>query len=93
MDSFLKMDIFFVVSTVAVVAVGVFVCLALWKLFEFLSALTRIADDVAEETEAIREDIKDARTHVKREGLRFVHLFSFFKKTGTRVASRKKTKS
>ena len=87
------MDIFFVVATVATVLVSVLVCIALYYVVRFLATINRIGEEIEEEATAIRADIEDTRNHVRREGLRFTHLFSFFKKTASRVSPKKKRKS
>ncbi|CAN5738557.1 hypothetical protein BH11PAT2_BH11PAT2_00280 [soil metagenome] len=89
MNEFLKMDVFFVVTTIAVVIVGVLVCVVLFYLAQFLKTANRIATEVEEETGAIRADLDEMRSGIKR-GLRFVPLFSFFGKTAKRLSSTKK---
>jgi len=93
MNEFLKMDIFFVVATVATVFVSMLVCMALYYLVRFLATINRIGEEIEEETGAIRADIEETRHKVRREGLRFTHLVSFFKKTASRVTPKKKRKS
>ncbi len=89
MNEFLKMDIFFVVATIALVIVGILVCIVLVYVARFLNTANRIAIEVEEETEAIRADLEDMRGGIKR-GLRFVPLFTFFRKTAKRLSSTKK---
>ncbi|MDB5190294.1 MAG: hypothetical protein JWN49_620 [Parcubacteria group bacterium] len=83
------MDIFFVVATIALVIVGILVCVVLVYVARFLNTANRIAVEVEEETEAIRADLDEMRGGIKR-GLRFVPLFSFFGKTAKRLSSTKK---
>ncbi|MDB5245189.1 MAG: hypothetical protein JWN90_294 [Parcubacteria group bacterium] len=83
------MDIFFVVATIALVIVGILVCVVLVYVARFLNTANRIAVEVEEETGAIRADIDEMRDGIKR-GLRFVPLFSFFGKTAKRLSSTKK---
>lgn len=89
MNEFLKMDVFFVVATIAFVIVGVLVCVVLVYVARFLNTANRIAAEVEEETGAIRADLDEMRHGIKR-GLRFVPLFSFFGKTAKHLSSTKK---
>jgi predicted MFS family arabinose efflux permease len=79
------MHIFFVVTTVVVVVFGVLGCVALFYLIRLFRTLDRIASQVQEEAEEIRADLDDMRKKTKREGLRLVHLITFFGKTAKRA--------
>lgn len=93
MDQFYKMDVFFVVTTIAVVIVAVLICIALFYIVRLLSTFNRIANEVEEETQELRGDLDDLRIKAKKEGLRLGHLVSFFGKGTKRIASRKKRSS
>lgn len=90
MDEFFKMDIFFVVTTVVVVVLGVLSCVALVYLIRLFRTLDRIASQVHEETEEIRADLDEMRAKTRREGLRLVHLLTFFGKTAKRASKKKR---
>jgi|CXWL01.1.fsa_nt_gi uncharacterized membrane protein (DUF106 family) len=90
MNEFLKMDVFFVVTTVIAIIVGILVCVVLYYFARFLRTLNRIADEIEEETQVIRADIREARDNIKREGVRLRDLFSFFGKSARKMVSRKK---
>ena len=90
MDPFLKMDIFFAVTTVVVVLFGVLSCVALACLIRLFITLNRIASEVHEEAEEIRADLDVMRRKTKREGLRLAHLLTFFGKTAKRATKRKR---
>ncbi len=88
MEDILKMDIFFIVATIGVVVVSVCavcVLVALWKL---LRTIDRIAEEVAEEAQAFRADLAEARTFIKREGLKAKTLISAFTKMGKSLLGR-----
>lgn len=85
MDAFLKMDIFFCVTTIVVVVLGVLSCIALYFLIRLFRTLDRIANQVNEETEEIRADLHEMRAKTRREGLRLQHLLTFFGKTAKRA--------
>ncbi len=84
------MDIFFVVATIAFAIVGILLAVAIVYAVRFLKTLDRIAENVEEETEAIRKDIHDARGVVRREGAKLGALTSFFGKAAGRVIKKKK---
>ena len=86
MDPFLKMDIFFVVTTVAVVLLtGIFTLIAI-QVVRILKHVERIAALVEEEAEEIRGDIAAVRAKVKEEGMKaalsFASWFPFGKRRG-----------
>ncbi len=77
MDQFLKMDIFFVVTTVSVVIMTVLLAVVLIRVLRILKNIEDISLLVEEEGEKFREDIAKVRASVKEEGLRITHLFDF----------------
>ncbi len=77
MDAFLKMDVFFVVTTVAVVVTAALLAVVLIRVLRILKKLEAIADMVSVEGEQIREDIQSVRTQVREGGLRIGQLFGF----------------
>ncbi|MDB5189088.1 MAG: hypothetical protein JWL82_45 [Parcubacteria group bacterium] len=91
MSEFLKMDIFFVVTTVAVVVMTILLALCLIRVLRILKNIEDISVLVEEEGQKFREDIADVRKSVREEGLRAKHLLSFLG-TGKR-RSRKKSDS
>lgn len=88
MEDILKMDIFFVVATAVTVLVGATVVVALMQAVRLLKTLNRIGQEIAEETEAIRQDIKDARKKARS----FVGLAPLLGKAARRAVSRAKRK-
>jgi type II secretory pathway pseudopilin PulG len=69
MDDFLKMDIFFGVTTVAVVVLSVLLTLVLIRLLKILKTVDEVSEIVQEETEEIRDDIREVRATVKAKTL------------------------
>jgi uncharacterized membrane protein len=88
MSDFLKMDIFFVVATVATVLIAALLVVLLIHAVRLLQTLNRISEEVEEEAKAIREDIQDARGKVR--DFSFGQIFSLLGKTVKRTASRAK---
>ena len=65
MEDFLKMDIFFVVTSVAVVVITVLLAMVLIRLLKILKTVDEVSEIVQEETEEIRDDIREVRAQVK----------------------------
>ncbi|MEJ0054084.1 MAG: hypothetical protein WDN10_05200 [bacterium] len=90
MDQFLKMDIFFFVTTVVVLAAGVLLCFALYYLVRILRNVEKVSEEIEEETRAVREDIRDARANIRNEGFKLKHLTALARKAGERLFKAKK---
>lgn len=90
MDDFLKMDIFFVVTTVSVAILTVLLAVVLIRVLRILKNIEDISVMVEEEGQKLREDIAQVRTRVREEGLRVKHLFDFL---GAPKPPRKKKRS
>ncbi len=92
MTDFLKMDVFFVVSTVVVVAVGLLVSMVLYRIYRILTHVDDISKHVAEESAFIREDIAQLRADIKDGKSKFMSTLSFLSKfgdTGKRTRTKK----
>lgn len=88
MDDFVKMDVFFVVSTVAVVLVTVLVSIVLYYLIRILREVARVAGHISQEADALRADIAHLREGVAREGFKFKHALRLI----TSVVRRRRSK-
>ena len=84
MDDFLKMDIFFVVSTVAVVVVGGLFAYILVRVLRILRNVERLSDAVTEEARLLKWDIDDVRQKVRSEGFKLSYVSRLFRATRTR---------
>jgi len=88
MGTLIHADIFFFVTTIAVVVVGIALTIALIYLAKVLSDIKEITKQVKEETILFREDIGGLRGDIKKEGFRaerfLIFIKNLFKKTGTR---------
>jgi hypothetical protein len=78
MDSFLKSDIFFVVTTLVVVALGALIGWALVYIIHILSDVKKISHKVEQEGEKIVDDLSLLRENVKQETIRLSSFLSFF---------------
>ncbi len=77
MDDFLKMDVFFAITTVAVLVLSVLVGYVLVRVLRILKSLERIVLLAEKETELVREDLVHLREKVSKEGLKLRHIVGF----------------
>lgn len=89
MATLVKADIFFFITSVAVVAVTVLAVLILLYILKIVRTVKDISETVKEETGSLAGDFSRLRRKVKSEGLRWEHLISFF---GFRDVGRKHDK-
>ncbi len=89
MDTLVHADIFFFVTTIAVIVVAVAFTVVLFYLAKVLSDLKDITEHIKEETALFRGDIGRLRNTVQREGFRLEQFISFFRN----AVKRKKTRS
>lgn len=78
MQEFLKADIFFFVTTLAVVLVTILVLVILFLIVKILKNVKDISDTAKHEAENISEDIATARMKVKAEGVKLKHFTDIF---------------
>jgi uncharacterized protein YoxC len=88
MDEFLKMDIFFFVATVAVVVLAYFAAFVLWRLQRVLKNIEHISEQVAGESDTIRQDLAELRSDVRRGKGRLKSLFGFLGKFTKRTSKK-----
>jgi hypothetical protein len=86
MTEFLKMDIFFFVTTIVVLALGVLLTFILWRIERVLKHVEHISEQAALESDAIRQDLAEMRGEIHRGKGRLKSLFGFFKKSAGRVS-------
>jgi len=90
MNDFLKMDVFFVVSTIAVVVVALLLSYAIYKAIRILRKVEEISDSVSQETALIRGDIEEARLAARREGYRLAGVVKGARLFAERMIKRKR---
>lgn len=88
MDSFLKMDVFFVVATCATVVISILLTLVLLRVLRILKKIDDVTSLVRDGSEQLLEDIASVREKVQEGGMRIGHLFGFL----SGVKKRKRTK-
>lgn len=86
MNEFLKMDIFFFVTTVAVVLLtGVAVFIS-WRIAQILKHVEHISEQISLESDTVRADLAEVRSDIRKGKGRFKSLFGFFSKTTKRAS-------
>lgn len=90
MEDVLKMDIFFAVTTAAVIILTVLVSILLLYAIRLMRTLNRISLTVAQEAQAIRADLIEARASAKRKGAKAVAFIEMIGATVLRMLSSKK---
>ena len=82
MDQFLKMDVFFFVTTLAVVVLGAITAFVLVRFYRILGHLEHISEQAALESDRIREDIAELRADVHAGEHKIGSLLSFIGRLG-----------
>jgi membrane protein implicated in regulation of membrane protease activity len=94
METLMKADIFFFVTTIAVVAVTICLVYAAYYLIRILRNVEEISEEVKQESQLVREDIGDLRANIREEGVKVKHFTNFFSHvSGKRAARAKKEKT
>lgn len=93
MNDFLKMDIFFFMTTLVVTFLGIFGVVALYYVIRILKNIEHLSNIAIEEANEIRDDIAEVRAKVRDEGLRFRGVLDFFSGMLTRPPKRSRRKS
>ena len=83
MNDFLKMDIFFIVTTLVVIMLGIAFTLVLFRVWRILGHVEDISRDIRDESALLRNDVAQMRARIKSEGFKFAHLIGLF---GSRIA-------
>ena len=78
MQEFLKMDIFFVVTTFAIILVSVGLVVALIYVIRILKDMKILSRKVKDEGEKVLDDVAEFRRDAKVRGKFLTGLFSFF---------------
>lgn len=93
MDTLVHADIFFFVTTIAVVVVAAALTVALIYLAKVLSDMKKITGEAREEAALFREDLRDLRTEVRREGFQIERFLDVFRKLARRRRTARSKKS
>ncbi len=88
MDTLVHADIFFFVTTIAVVGVALALIVALLYLAAILRRVSKVMDEVNKETILVRQDIQTLRENVKSGGAKLKFFGDFFQNIFTMKSSR-----
>jgi len=78
MDEFYKQDIFFFVTTIAVVLITLFLLVAAAYFIKILKDIRYISEKAKQESDFISQDLHQLRDNVKEQGFKVKHAFNFF---------------
>lgn len=90
MDELLHANIFFFITSIAVIVVTVFLVVLLHHLIQIARDAREITNMVKEESTEIAEDLEELRDTIKKEGFRLWHFFAFLVGRRRRRISRKR---
>ncbi len=92
MNPFIQMDIFFVIAAIGFVVLAVLASIIMVYVIILLRTINRVAVNVEEEAQSLKDDLDAARASVKRGGIGLLSLFGFATKAGTRLLKKSKKK-
>lgn len=88
MGEFAKMDIFFFITTIVVILIGIVLMIILIRIWRILGHVEEISKDVSEESALVRDDIAQLRGKIHTEGFKIMYLKTFFTHALKRFAGR-----
>ncbi|MFA7302859.1 MAG: hypothetical protein WC030_03895 [Candidatus Paceibacterota bacterium] len=77
MNDFLKMDIFFAVTTVVTIVLGIGIAIVLWRLERILKNVEHISKQIAIESDNVRQDLVELRSNIRQGKGRLMSLLRF----------------
>lgn len=90
MNTLIHADIFFFVSTIALIFISIGIAIALVYVIKILRNVSDVSDKVKDESTEILADIKELRGDIKKEGFRLHYVSNFFARLFGRRAKSKK---
>lgn len=87
MNTLIKADIFFFITSVAVIVLSIGLVIALFYIIRILRNVEDISETVKDESQAVAGDISQLRSTIK-SGKLITGLFSFFKRIFGRLTAR-----
>lgn len=91
MGDFAKMDMFFVVTTLAVLVFTVLGVYIFVHIRTILLDIRHIVHTVSSESDLVKKDIDELRENVKEEGAKVAHLVTFVQRLFTHAKKRAKS--
>jgi len=95
MDVVLQTNIFFYITSIAVILVTALIIFILWYVISILRNVKDISDTAKKGTDMLAEDLVELRKNVKKDGVKARHILRFFLQSivpKRRKAKRAKTK-
>lgn len=89
MDTLIHADIFFFVTTIAVVLVSVAIIIVLGFVIKILNNVRKISDTIRNESGLLVEDVHELRTKMHRDKITAGGIFNFFRDLFARKSGRK----
>lgn len=89
MNQLIQADIFFFLTSVAVILITVLVVVLLIYLVLIIRDFRGVSRKIKEETELIAMDINVAREHIRKEGADIKSIFDYFKSFLPGLATKK----
>ena len=93
MNSFARADLFFAITSGAVIVVTACLVVALIYLVSILHEVRSLVVLVRKEGELLSENLGDLRSHISREGFKWTFLFAFLRKLWKRRSSSRRKSS
>jgi hypothetical protein len=90
MQSLIHADIFFFVSTIALVVLTIGGVIILVYIIKIIRDVSHVSGRVKEESDEILNDVKTLRGNIKSEGFKFSFVHRFFRSIFGRRSSKKK---
>lgn len=88
MESILKSDIFFFVTTTVVVLLGIFAVIAIWYVIKVVRTVKKISETVKKTVDLAGKDASEVSHHLKEEAMNFA-LPGFLKRKPKQPKSKK----
>lgn len=89
MKTLIYADVFFFITAITVLLVGVALLVGLVYVIRILRDFKDVSARIRDETELITKDIDDLREDIKEEGVKMRHFFKFFSSIYKRKKGRK----
>ena len=90
MNEFIQMDIFFFITSVAVVLLTLGVAVVLWQFSRILRNIEHVSEQVALESDSIRADLSQMRAGIRKGKGKLQSVFKFFGRVLKRLLHNKK---
>jgi len=78
MTEFLKQDIFFFVTTIAVIVLSLLMIVVMIYVWKIVSDIKYITKKARREADLIADDIADLRENIRERGFKWRYVFRFF---------------